>query len=236
MNNAGGHLAVGAVAELHGGEVTPLFHTDELGVLQGNLERRLFEAGNRVARVGGEELLDGGGGRLRLGCDGLNAARRVRGGVLPGVGAGCGVVFRWRCIVGGVVGRVSMNCPLSTRVTRRAHVTLSAPIARRARHSLRPLVQTLVTRRGGGSLRLLGARKLRMVLRVRHGALNLIKLQTELTGYLTHVGGAQVAVLNAGNNRGDSAHRQHAAFKGRQIVLGEGRINRKLEERAARSD
>ena len=199
-------------------------------MLQGNLERRLFEAGNRVARVGGEEFLDGGGGRLRLGCGGLNAARRVRGSVLPGVGAGCGVVFRWRCIVGGVVGRVSMNCPLSARVTRRTR------IARRARHALRPLVQTLVTRRGGGSLRLLGARKLRVVLRVRHGALNLVELQPELTGHLTHVGGAQVAVLNAGNNRGDSAHRQHAAFKGRQIVLGEGRINRKLEERAARSD
>jgi hypothetical protein len=75
-----------------------------------------------------------------------------------------------------------------------------------------------------------------VVLRVRHGTLNLVKLQTELAGHLTHVGGAQVAVLNAGDNRGDSAHRQHAAFKGRQIVLGEGRINRELEERAARSD
>ena len=224
MNNAGGHLAVGAVAELHGGEVTPLFHADELGVLQGNLERRFFEAGNRVARVGGEEFLDGGGGRLRLGCGGLNAAWRVRGSVLPCVGAGCGVVFRGRCIVGGVVGRVSMSCPLNTRITRRT------------RHALRPLVQTLVTRRGGGSLRLLGARKLRVVLRVRHGTLNLVQLQTELTGHLTHVCGAQVAVLDAGNNRGDSAHRQHAAFKGSQIVLGEGRINRKLEERAARSN
>ena len=61
MNNAGRYLAVGAVAELHDGEITPLFHADELGVLQGNLERRLFEAGNRVARVGGEEFLDGGG-------------------------------------------------------------------------------------------------------------------------------------------------------------------------------
>ena len=129
-----------------------------------------------------------------------------------------------------------MNCALSTRVTRRAHVTLSAPIARRARHSLRPLIQTLVTRRGGGSLRLLGARKLRVVLRVRHGTLNLVQLQAELAGDLTHVGGAQVTVLNAGNNRGDSAHRQHTALKGRQIVLGKGRINRKLEERAARSD
>ena len=67
VNNAGGHLAVGAVAELYGGEVTPLFHADELGVLQGNLERRLFEAGNRVARVGGEKFLDSGGGRRRLG-------------------------------------------------------------------------------------------------------------------------------------------------------------------------
>ena len=120
-----------------------------------------------------------------------------------------------------------MNCALSARVTRRARIT---------RHALRFFVQTLVTRRGGGSLRLLGARKLRVVLRVRHGALNLVELQPELTGHLTHVGGAQVTVLNAGNNRGDSAHRQHAAFKGRQIVLGEGRINRKLEERAARSD
>ena len=227
MNNAGGYLAVGAVAELHGGEVTPLFHADELGVLQGNLERRLFEAGNRVARVGGEEFLDGGGGRLRLGRGGLNVARRVRGSVLPGVGAGGGVVLRRRCIVGGVVGRVSMNCPLNTCITRRTRVTL---------HALRSLVQTLVTRRGGGSLRLLGTRKLRVVLRVRHGTLNLVQLQTELTGHLTHVGGAQVAVLDAGNNRGDGAHRQHAAFKGRQIVLGEGRINRELEERAARSN
>ena len=205
-------------------------------MLQGNLERRLFEAGNRVARVGGEEFLDGGGCRLRLGCGGLNAARRVRGRVLPGVGTGCGVVFRWRCVVGGVVGRVSMNCALSTRIARRTRVTLSACVSRCARHALRPLVQTLVTRRGGGSLRLLGAGKLRVVLRVRHCALNLVELQAELTGDLTHVGGAQVAVLNAGNNRGDSAHRQHAAFEGRQIVLGEGRINRKLEERTARSD
>jgi len=52
---------VGAVAELHDGKITPLFHADELGVLQGNLERRLFEAGNRVARAGGEEVLDGAG-------------------------------------------------------------------------------------------------------------------------------------------------------------------------------
>ena len=123
-----------------------------------------------------------------------------------------------------------MNCPLSARIALRSRVT------RRALHALRPLIQTLVTRCGCGSLRLLGARKLRVVLRVRHGTLNLVKLQTELAGHLTHVGGAQVAVLNAGDNRGDSAHRQHAAFKGRQIVLGEGRINRELEERAARSD
>ena len=192
-------------------------------MLQGNLERRLFEAGNRVARVGGEEFLDGGGGRLRLGYSGLNTARWVRGSVLPGVGAGCDVVFRGRCIVGRVVGRVRMNCPLNTCIPRRAG------------HTLRTFIQTLVPRRGG-SLRLLDARKLRVVLRVRHGTLNLVEFQTELTRHLTHVGGAQIAVLDAGNNRGDSAHRQHATFKGRQIVLDEGRINRKLEERSARSN
>ena len=142
----------------------------------------------------------------------------MRGSVVARVGAGCGVILRGRRIVGGVVGCVSINRTLGTRITRR---------------TLRAFVQTLVTRRSDRSLRLLGTRKLRMVLRVRHGTLNLVQLQAELARHLTHVGRAQVAVLNAGNNRSDGAHRQHTALQGCQIVLGEGRVNGELEERAA---
>ena len=94
MNNAGRYLAVGAVAELHDGEITPLFHADELGVLQGNLERRLSRRATGSRGSGVRNSSTAGGGRLRLGYSGLNTARWVRGSVLPGVGAGCDVVFR----------------------------------------------------------------------------------------------------------------------------------------------
>ena len=71
---------------------------------------------------------------------------------------------------------------------------------------------------------------------VRHGTLNLVEFQTELTRHLYACRRAQIAVLDAGIIGAIARIASIATFKGRQISFDEGRINRKLEERSARSN